>query len=433
MIDLDEFERRLRRPAAPTERSSEDPLVELARLVAGEGDPYEQVLDPAPDHAPAAAGPAWDEVPQGAGEAHGNFAPDFSTIEAGLRGSIHAEHPDGEAAGGALPAAFHAARYPENESPRAAPRSRKPLYMMAAVICLGIVGIGVSFAYKGRVAGPQQIATILAAPGPTKVQPSQQGDGDAGAQKASVLDKSAAQTAVALSDHREEPVDVAQIKPPAAAAAPSAPSALSPAGAASVDARPPVATPPSMAQFNESTGIAALIEPKKVKVVSVRPDGTVLPNDTPPRAAAPAAPLSPAAPPAKPSVAKSSTPKTTTHAVTPPTTAAAKPKPVPVKPTRVAEATPEAAPAGAAASNGSGFAVQLAAPATEKEAREASSRLEHQFAGALDGHQPAIHRAKVGEKDVYRIRVGGLSRDEAVAMCEKIKSSGGPKCFVAHN
>jgi SPOR domain len=33
---------------------------------------------------------------------------------------------------------------------------------------------------------------------------------------------------------------------------------------------------------------------------------------------------------------------------------------------------------------------------------------------------------------VYRVRVGNMSRDEAVSMCERLKASGG-SCFVARN
>jgi hypothetical protein len=33
---------------------------------------------------------------------------------------------------------------------------------------------------------------------------------------------------------------------------------------------------------------------------------------------------------------------------------------------------------------------------------------------------------------VYRVRVGNMSREEAVSLCEKLKSDGG-SCFVARN
>ncbi len=47
IINLDEFERRLRQPAATSSRK-EDPLAELARLVGGEHDPYQGVFEDNP-------------------------------------------------------------------------------------------------------------------------------------------------------------------------------------------------------------------------------------------------------------------------------------------------------------------------------------------------------------------------------------------------
>ena len=44
MINLDEFERRLRQPAAAPQRHDDDPLAELARLVGSEQDPYQTVF-----------------------------------------------------------------------------------------------------------------------------------------------------------------------------------------------------------------------------------------------------------------------------------------------------------------------------------------------------------------------------------------------------
>ena len=55
------------------------------------------------------------------------------------------------------------------------------------------------------------------------------------------------------------------------------------------------------------------------------------------------------------------------------------------------------------------------------------------FGAELAGFHPSIHKAEVGGKPVYRVRVSGLaSRDEATALCQKVQSGGG-KCFVAKN
>jgi hypothetical protein len=85
-------------------------------------------------------------------------------------------------------------------------------------------------------------------------------------------------------------------------------------GAASV----PVPAPPAQAQPQsaEPLSIVDLIEPKKVKTVSVRPDGTVMPNDSPPQVTAAAVPVL-AARPTVASTAKAATPKSARVATTP--------------------------------------------------------------------------------------------------------------------
>ncbi|MGC2221646.1 MAG: SPOR domain-containing protein, partial [Methylocella sp.] len=112
----------------------------------------------------------------------------------------------------------------------------------------------------------------------------------------------------------------------------------------------------------------------------------------------------------------------------PRTSAATKAKRVELADTR----DPAPAAGSAQASQGS-FAVQLAAPETEQEARETQVRLMKKFAAELAGFHTTIHKAAVSGKPVYRVRVPGFpSRDEANALCQKLQSGGG-NCFVAKN
>ena len=53
-------------------------------------------------------------------------------------------------------------------------------------------------------------------------------------------------------------------------------------------------------------------------------------------------------------------------------------------------------------------------------------------ASAKYGVKATFKPAKVGDKMVYRVRVAGLSKDGANAVCNKVKAAGGP-CFVAGN
>jgi hypothetical protein len=108
------------------------------------------------------------------------------------------------------------------------------------MIGVGILGISASFGFKGVVFHQDEIATIMVADGPAKIQR-----------------EMAAGTVIPDQD--------------------------------------------------ASVRIADLIEPKKVKTVSVRPDGTLLPNDAPPQVTAAAVPVLVARAPAA-SIAKAATP-----------------------------------------------------------------------------------------------------------------------------
>ncbi len=191
LIDVDEFERRLRQPSA-TNRIDNDPLIELARLPGGGEDPYKNVFEPVSRQ----LAEPWDEnarmplYPQETHDAQeSRSAVDFAAIEAGLLGagphdfasqqlgaipggpnqsedfigddlgSDHWRHEDG-------PELPYSEQGGDDEI-----RSKRPLYLMGAIIVVGIVGIGASFAFKGSVSGPREIATIRAADGPVRFNP----------------------------------------------------------------------------------------------------------------------------------------------------------------------------------------------------------------------------------------------------------------------
>ena len=61
-----------------------------------------------------------------------------------------------------------------------------------------------------------------------------------------------------------------------------------------------------------------------------------------------------------------------------------------------------------------------------------SGRMQKKYAGELGSYHPSIVKASVGDKQIYRVRVSGLSKDAATALCGRIQSGGGA-CFVAKN
>ncbi len=112
-------------------------------------------------------------------------------------------------------------------------------------------------------------------------------------------------------------------------------------------------------------------------------------------------------------------------------------KPTKTPPAKVATAVADAAPTDAAAATepagaGGGWAVQFAAPRSEADAQSAISRLKSKYADALGGAELAVRKADVNGQTIYRVRVGGLSKADAAALCAKMKASGG-ECFIAKN
>jgi SPOR domain len=84
-------------------------------------------------------------------------------------------------------------------------------------------------------------------------------------------------------------------------------------------------------------------------------------------------------------------------------------------------------PTPAAASGG--WAVQLAAPKSETEARTDAERLNAKYASALDGATIGVHEAQADGATVYRLRVIGLSKADAATLCRRVKRDGG-HCFI---
>ncbi|MGA7385280.1 MAG: hypothetical protein WBW81_11500, partial [Methylocella sp.] len=232
MIDLEEFERRLRKPLGANQ-GDDDPLAELARFVGDQEDPYKAVFDPLSRRP---AGTSRRGPDHGEHEERGAQEPliggDFAAIEAGLRGG--ARHESGEnlslseGLDGREEEEAEHWRYEDTAefSRRAGPpfeeiRSRRPLYVMAAVIVAGIVGIGASFAFKGAGSDQGEIATIRAADGPAKVPPETAAGTQIPDQDASILGGSPQQPPVAVVNNMEQPADLsAQANVPEAPASP---------------------------------------------------------------------------------------------------------------------------------------------------------------------------------------------------------------------
>ena len=484
-INLEEFERRLRASAAP-QANVEDPLAELTRLVdtigvertaseraletqrALRAKPKPELRLAPPAEAPAAAPPPPPPAPRQI------EPPPLLLVDAEppLRPSFDAEDLDSSALAPPEPAMSAPAETFRVET--AAPPARRTRnwglkvggLIAAAALMAGTV---IVFKVGGRsIAGAPPL--ILASTAPTKVPPPSEATIRTANESGNLLTHDTAQptpTPPKLVNAPEAPVDLSA-RPLPSGATPIAPAATETASA-SADASPvaPSSDTPVVAATAASPPPAspAGADPSRVKTISVRPDGTLISSGY--EDANATASIAPASPPAtmpaapsprlsdadaeasSPAVAlptKLSPPKSSARVVAKTDTTAPadsgsgpvpttpKPKKVKPAPAAVAEAEPKTDDADAAAPEAAsgGFAVQLAAPKSEGEAKALIKRLSGKFADALGSTPLGVRKAERHGEDIYRVRAGGLSHADAAAMCAKIKSAGGD-CYVAKN
>jgi hypothetical protein len=486
-INLDEFERRLR-AAGAQQAGAEDPLAELSRLVEfsrmgianGEaparrvGEPAVAPAKPLTSAETVALRPTLDDEVE-------ELAPGASEADRAARRDYEFDdHHSGAA------------------SAADAGEERRPMRWKIAVSALALAGvamIGAVFLLRGGVPGLKKDAPfIAAAQGPIKVAPPSDQtvttSSDAGA---TLLHDNGKPAPVKVVNSEEQPVDLnaqASVDNPAASAPanPSASTADATALAATINT--PLVAPPAAGPPKGTT--SEFPEPKPVRTISLRPDGTPIASASPPdqpasdakAPAAPAAaptveaPVKPAEAPMKPApkttndatgVAQPSTPKielptklspkssarvavgktdTTAPEATPqapPNEAAqssAPPKPEKTatakkpKSGQVADANETTGsiaqpPVDAtAATTSGGWSVQLAAPKSEAEAQSTLTRLNSKYSAELNGSALGVHKAEVNGETVYRLRVVGLTKADAAALCARLKGEGG-QCFIA--
>jgi len=171
---------------------------------------------------------------------------------------------------------------------------------------------------------------------------------------------------------------------------------------------------------------AASAEPKRIRTVQIRPDGT---GST----AAPAAQrtASAAPPPAQGNAPLSLSPQAATAEAS-----ASRPiiPAMPRPPVAAAPATRVAAMPPATEVAAGSYTVQISSQRSEFEAQASFRSLQAKYPNLLGDQQPIIRRADLGEKGIYfRTMVGPFgSVDEASKFCGSLKSAGA-QCVVQRN
>jgi hypothetical protein len=481
-INLDEFERRLR-AAGAQQSQTEDPLAELSRLVEFSHMGIANGETPArrPAEAPVVRAAASTSIETGA--LRPTLDDEVEELAPGASEADRAARRDYE----------FDARHSDSASAADPGEERRPMRWKLAVSALALAGvamIGGVFALRGGMPGLKKDAPfIAAAQGPTKVAPPSDQtvttSSDAGA---TLLHDTGKPASVKVVNSEEQPVDLnAQASvnnPPPASGAQGG--TTDPALAAIINTPlvPPQPAAPPKGMTSEFP------DPKPVRTISLRPDGTpigaVSPPDQPasnanaapapveqpskPAAAAPSAPqptspapkmtsdtagaaqpstpkielptkLSPPKSAARVAVGKTDTTAPDGTAQIPPgeaqNSAPAKPDKAAKKPKagQVVDATETtgaiAPPVDAtAATTSGGWSVQLAAPKSEAEAKSTATKLTSKYGAELNGSAIGVHKAEVNGETIYRLRVSGLTKADAAAMCARLKGEGG-QCFIA--
>jgi hypothetical protein len=458
-LDLDQIERQLRQSSQPAAASKSDPLAELARIV-GQDDPFRALLA---DPAAASQARAFDARQPGYASAANGYAQPGTDVR---HAPAHAYQP---AALGpedeAILYGHHAQAYaaqeqseyyaedeqgysPQGDFVAAAPRRPRRRLMAAAVLGLAVLGGGAGF-YVWRGGDGAMIVggeppVIKADAGPSKVPPLNPGGVDIPNQNNQIYERDLRDSQTRVVSSEEQPIDVRQI------------------------GRGPGSPLGGIAGASGSGGVADVLgEPRRVKTVSIRPDGAIIGADPapaqPPSLPAPAAPAreEPLAAPSVPSTAAAmaQVPTAAPLSILPPQ----RPRDVTVTPSssrvggtpsssldpqqggplqitpdlprsraepRVAGLREPTETSAAPTPSAGGFDVQVGVKSSENEARAAFDQLQQRYPIELSGFSPLIRQAESHGKTIYRMRVGPMPREEAVSLCSRLKAANG-QCFVA--
>jgi hypothetical protein len=358
------------------------------------------------------------------------------------------EHEGGEA--------YAAGEYADeyyDETPR--PRRRSGLIVMMGVLGLAVIGSAGAFGYRAMFGGsvlPTLPPIIKASNGPIRIVPNY---GESQASNSNQTGAPGAASTENLVSREEQPVNIEPPKPAprvVSAIPMNAGQTMSPPGSAAAAPSPwPPAPPPMAATTLPSaapTSAPAQVgtEPKHIHTVTIRPDQAAPPDAPGPAAVPPPAPRNVARPaPAPPRPAAVASPL--------PAGSSAPLSIVPGGPTDTAQpfvraraaATPAATPmsvasagpvtgVAAAAGSAGGYSVQVTSQRSEVEAQASFRELKAKFPSQLNGREPIIRRADLGEKGTYyRALVGPFASMEAAAgMCSGLKAAGG-NCIVQKN
>jgi SPOR domain len=321
--------------------------------------------------------------------------------------------------------------YPEDERDDEVPQKRHGgLMTVAAILALAVVGTGGAFAYKTYLGSPRsgEPPIIRADNTPTKIMPVPT-DGSAKVPDRMVT----ADGGEKIVPREEAPVDInAKSGGPRVVFPPLNPNANPPP----VVSVAPSTVPPPSAGPVPNNGTLPNNEPRRIRTLAVKGDQTD--STTAPTAAAakPAAAPKVGAAPAAPHNPPTSANASATQPLSLAPQAGPSEAPPQVAGQKMAAANPtQLAPASSGA--GGGYVVQVSSQLSEESAQASYRVLQGKYGSVLGSRSPVVKRVDLSDKGkgiVYRAFAGPFaSQDEALQVCNSLKSAGLPQCFVQRN
>lgn len=289
---------------------------------------------------------------------------------------------------------------------------QKPLrgwgfWLVAAIVLVSLIAVaflGV-FAYRTVFNSPPRAAVVTKSNTPTKVEPQKATPQNAAAPNKTIQDRIGGVTETQTLKREEQPVDLTQ---PNQQTVPDAARPQQPAAQ-----RTPAFSPPPQQQQQVPQNAD---QPKRVKTMTIRSDGTVQQNN-PAQAPQNNAPLP-----------LNANPEPDTQTLPPQTRPNSA---IPQQPNRTVTAslTPSAPPAHqqqqATAPASGNYVVQVASHKTQEEAQAAWQALRQQYGSIFGSRNADIRRVDLGDRGTfYRAMVGPMNREQANALCQNLKTQG---------
>ncbi len=319
----------------------------------------------------------------------------------------------------------------EDEMYDDAPRKRRHGGLATALALIGCAMLGTAgaYAYRSYYGNPSstQPPPVITADSttPTKIVPASAGDPQSGK---AVQDRVATAGREQIVTKQEEPVALKDLGTQAA------PRVVLPAPVAPVQGG---SSSGGAAAGASGSAAAASGEAKRVRTVTIRPDGTDVsgrPVGAPPPAgrALDASARATTTPPAPKATAPATAPSRGGNA--PLSLEPQSGEPAAAPPARARTAAVPAPETTSTTSSTGGFVVQLSSQKSESEAQSSFRSLQAKFPNELGDRKPIIRRADLGNKGVfYRTNVGPFaSAQEASKFCASYKAAGG-QCVVPNN